>query len=90
MSSNTRDDRNPFTHPVAAHAAVSRSQTLFAVISEVEPVGRVHRGKKMFRGVKRKKLTEAGGPMGSGEDLQCGGGGGGGSPSGLDRRMCDD
>lgn len=73
------------------HTAANWSQSLFTLILEGEPVGRIHRGRKIFRGIKRKKLTEAGGPTGSREGLQCGGGGGGGGgPSALDRRMSDD
>lgn len=58
----------------------------FPLISEIgNQSGEFTGGMKIFQCVKTKKLTEAGGPTGSGEDLQCDGG-----PSGLDRRMCDD
>lgn len=49
-------DRNPLSLPVTVHAAVSRSQTLPVLLSEGEPVGRVNRGEKIFRGIKRKKV----------------------------------
>lgn len=48
--------RNPLSHPVTVGAAVSRSQTSFALLSADEPVERVNRGgKKNSRGIKRKK-----------------------------------